>query len=58
MTPAERDAFFLSSVNILAEKHGAKIIEIDMEKRILEFDCPDDVPFALELDELFSEYLV
>ena len=52
------DALFLSSVYALAERHGAEIVEIDLEGRVLEFDCDDDVAFAVELGDLFGEYLV
>ena len=58
MTPGERDSFFLSSVYALADRHGAQIVDIDLEGRVLEFDCDDDEAFAVELGDLFSEYLI
>ena len=55
----EIDTMFLSSVFMLADEYGVKIKEIDMESRILDFDCADDMrhPFVKKLVELVGDYL-
>ena len=56
----EVDSFFLSAVFQLADEWAVKIVSIDVENRILDFDCADDKrhPFAIKLEDLFSEYLI
>ena len=55
----ETDSFFLSAVFQLADEWGVKIISIDLENRVLDFDCKDEDrhPFVLKLLELFGDYL-
>jgi len=56
----QADSFFLSAVFRLSDEWAVKIISIDVERRILDFDCADDKrhPFAVKLTELFENYLV
>ena len=56
----EKDAFFLNAVFLLADEWGVTINDVDLDNRILDFDCKWDMrhPFAQKLHELFSEYLI
>jgi len=55
----QADAFFLSAVFQLADEWGVKIISIDMDTRVLDFDCKWELrhPFVKKLMELFGDYL-
>ena len=55
----DKDSMFLSAVFLLADEWGVTIKEIDMENRILDFDCKDDMrhPFVKKLVEMFGDYL-
>ena len=55
----ERDSAFLSSVFLLADEWAVTIKSIDMENRILDFDCKWELrhPFVMKLNELFGDYL-
>ena len=53
------DSVFLSAIFILADEWGVKITNIDLENRILDFDCKWELrhPFVKKLNELFGGYL-
>ena len=55
----EHDSLFLSSVFMLADEWAVKIISIDLENRVLDFDCKDEDrhPFVKKLLELFGDSL-
>ena len=55
----DKDSMFLSAVFLLADEWGVTIKEINMENRILDFDCKDDMrhPFVNKLVEMFGDYL-
>ena len=55
----DKDSMFLSAVFLLADEWGVTIKEIDMENRILDFDCKDDMrhPFVKKLVKMFEDYL-
>jgi len=55
----EVDSFFLSAVFQLADEWAVTITKIDVENRVLDFDCAYDKrhPFVLRLMELFGDSL-
>jgi hypothetical protein len=55
----DKDSMFLSAVFLLADEWGVTIKDIDMENRILDFDCKWDLrhPFAMKLNDMFGDYL-
>jgi len=55
----QADSIFLSAVFQLADEWAVKIVSIDVENRILDFDCEDDKrhPFVMKVMELFGNYL-
>ena len=55
----QADSFFLSAVFRLADEWAVKIVSIDVENRVLDFDCADDKrhPFVMKVMELFGDYL-
>ena len=50
------DSIFLTAVKNIADRHNCKDVSIDMENRIILFDCEneDEVAIAIELSELFG----
>ena len=55
----QADSIFLSEVFRLADEWAVTITKIDVENRVLDFDCAYDKrhPFVLRLMELFGDSL-
>ena len=56
---SDKDSAFLYSVSVVADMYGCYISKIDIEKRILEIEGPEDmqVKCATVLEKLFKKYL-
>lgn len=51
---------FFSMVNIIVEKHGCQLVDIDFEKNILNVEGPSEQEYncAMELEEALSDLIV
>lgn len=54
------DSIFLTQIQFVLDKYGCSIKNIDMENRILDLDCPDDMTeeCTMEIVKMFEEFLV
>ena len=54
------DTFFLTTLNLIAQKHGFEIKNVDMEHRIIDLDGPEEnrIECTTELVSVLDEYLV
>ncbi len=48
----------ITTISLIASRHGCRIVDIDLAKRIINLDGPPESEMAciLELDEVFREY--
>ncbi len=54
------DSMFITQLQLLADKYGCTIGDIDLENNIIDINCPDEVTdeYAVELSRIFDKYLV
>jgi len=50
---------FINTISLIASKHGCRIVDIDLAKRIVNFEGPPEAEMAciLELEEVFRKYI-
>ena len=55
---AEIDAWFLTTMNLLAANNNVKISSIDMETRTINFSSPpeNEVALSMDIDRIYKEY--
>ncbi|MBU2521870.1 MAG: hypothetical protein KKH84_05635 [Proteobacteria bacterium] len=50
---------FINTISLIASKHGCRIVDIDLAKRIINLDGPPEAEMAciLELEEVLRKYM-
>ncbi|MBA3017859.1 MAG: hypothetical protein KKH20_04450 [Proteobacteria bacterium] len=50
---------FINTISLIASKHGCRIVDIDLAKRIINLDGPPEAEMAciLELEEALRKYM-
>jgi len=54
---AEKD--FINTISLIASRHGCRIVDIDLVKRIIDLDGPPESEMAciLEIEKVLREYI-
>ena len=49
----------ITTISLIASKHGCRIVDIDLAKRIINFEGPPEAEIAciLELEEVLGKYM-
>ncbi len=50
---------FINTISLIASRHGCRIVDIDLAKRIINLDGPSESEMAciLELEEVLRKYI-